>query len=101
MALCKSLVVGLPVGIPVGTGSGDNMMSALGAGVCVEGRLVVSLAGAYTRPLLTSTSAQAQLNLSSTSAQPQLDLSSTSAQPQPQPQPQLNATFPQRVIALT
>ena len=35
--------LGLPAGIPVSVGSGDNMMSALGAGCVNEGRLVVSL----------------------------------------------------------
>jgi xylulokinase len=34
---------GLPAGIPVAAGSGDNMMSALGAGAVREGTLVCSL----------------------------------------------------------
>jgi len=38
MTAAAAAALGLPVGIPVGTGSGDNMMSALGAGVCVEAR---------------------------------------------------------------
>ena len=35
--------LGLPAGVPVALGSGDNMMSALGAGCVAEGRLVISL----------------------------------------------------------
>lgn len=36
-------LLGLPPGIPVAAGSGDNMMSALGAGATHPGRAVVSL----------------------------------------------------------
>ena len=35
--------LGVPAGVPVSVGSGDNMMSAIGAGCVSEGRLVVSL----------------------------------------------------------
>ena len=38
-----SSTLGVPAGVPVSVGSGDNMMSAIGAGCVSEGRLVVSL----------------------------------------------------------
>ena len=36
-------MLGLPVGVPVSVGGGDNMMSALGCGCSVEGRIAISL----------------------------------------------------------
>ena len=35
--------LGVPAGVPVSAGGGDNMMSALGCGVSVEGRVAISL----------------------------------------------------------